>query len=188
MILPLISWGETNPVQVNCVKRSSLIILVVALILLVSVVIMTLLSRDVTAPDMNPSEAEKLLKRGVNALEHGDVDALMDLFTTDASIFNKRADQLRRSLTRAINEIDKSHFIVTWKDLTVVPQGQGAIIQVTISLGEQSKEMNSIYYKDVKMRAHIEKVRSSEWFGLYSLEQWKIRELTGDTEIEISDY
>lgn len=169
-------------------RRSSLIILIVAIILLVSVVVMTLLYRDATAPVMNPAEAEKFLKRGVSALERGDVDAVMELFATDATIFKKRPDQLRRALTRSLNEIDRSRFIVTWKDLSVVQQGQGAVIQATISLGEQSNEMNSTYYNDVRIRVTLEKVRSSEWFGLYSLEQWKITDLTGDLEIEISEY
>jgi ketosteroid isomerase-like protein len=174
-------------IQVRCVRRSSKIILTAAIILLVSVVAMTLLYRDVSAPVMNPSEAEKLLKRGVSALERGDVDAVMELFATDASIFKKRPDQLRRALARSLNEIDKSRFVVTWKDLSVIQRGQGAVIQATISLGEQSNEMNSIYYNDVRIRVTLEKVRSSEWFGLYSLEQWKITDLTSDVEIEISE-
>jgi ketosteroid isomerase-like protein len=175
-------------IRVTCVRRSSLIILAAALFLLVSVVVMTLLYRDVTAPVMTSTEAETFLKRGVNALERGDVDAVMELFTADASIFKRRPDQLRRALARSLNEIESSRFRVTWKDLSVIQRGQEAVIQVTISLGEQSNEMHSTYYNDIKLRATLEKVRSSELFGMYTLEQWKITNLTSDVEIEILEY
>jgi ketosteroid isomerase-like protein len=131
------------------------------------------------APAMSPEVAGDLVRRGRAAVERSDSGSFMDLLAPDATIFDRSPEEFEKELDKAFSEL-RGHFSIDTRNLQVRPEGRTALITFTMDVGQKDGRMNAVYFPGVRVRARVERRKSTRWWGLVEAEEWKVSRLDSD--------
>ncbi len=162
-------------------RRSSWVLLGLAGLILVFSVLLYAHAGTYPAPPMNNQTASRIIDKGRAALERRDVDAIMDLMAPTARVLDRRPDELRTLLTRAMEEV-QGHLDVTVRNLMARQEQSRAVATFDMDIGQKS--LNAVYYPNLHVRLILDRVPISHWLGLFTTEEWKIAEVTTDPPFE----
>ena len=163
-------------------RRSSWIILLTAGSLLVIATVLYSLTYSERAPAMSQAVATELAEAGRRAVERGDVNALFDLFTKDATVLGRTRADAYVEIAKAMSEM-RGNFSINIRNLEVRREGRSAQATFTMDVGQKDDRMDVVYYPDLRMRARIAKIRTPRWWGLFEAESWKVTEIESDPPI-----
>src|SRR5258708_16943303 len=155
-------------------RRSSAILLSIALALLMVATVGYLFASNPSAPPMTPIVAQDFLDRGKRMLEARDVDGIMSLFSSDARIFGRSASQMRPVIEQVLREVGSQPLSVGLSHLDVHQNRDGALISLHDDISQRLARADASYYRPrLHFVLHREKV--SRLLGLFSSEEWRIR-------------
>lgn len=154
-------------------RRSSKVVLALALALLLALGFLYVRSLDTDAPPLTPRVASQLLERGERAFEHRSVEGIMELVAPRARLFGRNPDQLRLVLARAFQEMGPNRITADRRNLIVEPMGDTGTASFDVRIGERGGGADVLYY-DLHVSLDLVKVRVPHWLGLYTTEEWKV--------------
>src|SRR4051794_8569659 len=97
-------------------RRSSCIILCIALVFLLSAAFLYMRSFNSIAPPMTDAEAARIIARGSKALEQKDVSFIVDMMSPDAKILNRSLPEVEGFTQRAVGQVG-GHLTVTARNV-----------------------------------------------------------------------
>src|SRR5579871_5348754 len=131
-------------------RRSSCVVLIVAVVLLGVAGLLYLRGLDTQAGPMTPQAASAFLQRGKKATEERDVEGIMDLISPNARILGQTPEQMRALLSRSMRELGSGHFTVVINGVEAKQEGGKAYISFDMDLDQHTSAADTHYY-----HAHI---------------------------------
>jgi ketosteroid isomerase-like protein len=165
-------------------RRSSIVALAVACLILALGVLMWSLTSVRAAPPLTPRLAGAMLERGKQSIERKDVDAIMALFTEDARILQRTPSQIRGILEQTMKELGDGSLTVTYSRLDVKPTHDGALVSVSLDVSQRFANADASYYRP-RLRLVMRKERKSRFLGLLTVEEWRISQLDSDETFDL---
>ncbi len=165
-------------------RRSSRIVLLLAVVVLVTALVLYLRISNSTAPRMTAEEAARFIARGKVAVEQGDTDAIMNMMSPQARILGRNTDDMRTILGSALSQI-RGHLNVKTRNLHFKQSRSTAELTFDLDLVQDTKGVSATYFLDHHFTVKLERTTSTHLLGLYHNEDWLIIELTSDPPIEM---
>ena len=163
-------------------RRSSWIVLSLAVLFLMVATLLYTLSFADRAPLLDARSGAAMVEKGRRAAERGDTNALLSMFTDDALILGRKRSDFREVFEKSLAEIH-GNFSINIRNVEVHPEGRTGEIAFIMDVGQKDATMDAIYFPHLQMRAKVERVRVRRWWGLFEAEEWKAAELTSDPPI-----
>jgi hypothetical protein len=165
-------------------RRSSVVVLIMAGLLLAAMAFLYVRSFDTIAPPMSVQVATDLLNRGKAALERRDVEGIMELTAPDARLLGRSPEQMRTILNQAMAELGREHLTITWSDVSARQTDNTAYVSFNLQVGQKTAGFDATYYNS-RIRLELQKVRIPHWFGLYSTEEWRVSLADSDRSLDV---
>lgn len=166
-------------------RRSSWVMVGVALLMLILASIPFVRAKDAAAPPFTAEVMTDILERGRRALEKRDTAALLAMLHPDARLLNRSPDQIRIHLNRMMRELGESHLRIRWSNLSIRPRDSSASFDLHIS--ERTPRMEAHYYPNLNLRVRLQKHRTSYLFGLFSVEEWRVIHVESDMYLDVPE-
>lgn len=167
-------------------SSSSRIALISAFVLLAVGFFMYVRTQDTRAPALSPRVVEALLRKASEGIHQRDIAAVMDLTTSDATIFGMRRIQAQRALAQTLREMAPGRLIVSWRDLQVIERGNVGTAEFEVSVEERLGSTDAVYLQS-HITLDLVKVRRPTWLGLSSCEEWLVRRAESSTGLTFAD-
>lgn len=164
-------------------KRSSWMALGAAGIVLAASTAFYLSVVNRTAPALTTRVVAGLIEKGKQALDRGDVDGIMQLMTPDARVIGRRPESIRNLIRKALNEVQTPLQAKTGR-ITLKSEGGEHIATFDLEIGQETGEMKAVYFPSLRVRLHLQRVRTPQWLGLYTVEEWRIAQFDCEPTID----
>ncbi len=159
-------------------QRSSIVIIIVAVILLILASLPLWSRLNTTAPPMNQISAQLWLDNVTKIAENRDIDGLMDLCTPDARIFGRDDAQSRILLVQLYKQAGTEPIKINISNLQVSANNDTATLDFNAAVS-QMDETSDIDWIKSNYHLILQKREIKHWFGLFHTEQWQVIEADG---------
>jgi len=164
-------------------RRSSRIVLLLALAVLAAALVLYLRTFNSTAPRMTAEEAAHYIARGKAAVERGDADAIMEMISPEARILGRNTEDMRKILGTALSQI-RGHLSVKTRNLRFKQSRSTAELTFDLDLVQDMSGVSATYFLNHHFTVKLEKTPATHILGLYRTEEWLIIEIISDPKIE----
>jgi hypothetical protein len=154
-------------------RRSSCIVLCLALVFLLGAAFFSMRSFSTTAPRMTKAEASRIIDTGRQALERKDSGEIMDLMSPNARIVNRSLGDVQGFIETALRQV-KGKLSIVARNIQAHQTGIQADITFDMDVIQKTSKLDAVYFPNLHVTVQLEKRKSDRWLGLFSTEQWKI--------------
>lgn len=164
--------------------RSSRIALTLGLVFLAAAMLLYSTPASIHAPPLSADLARRVVQRGADALRRRDVEGVMRLFTPTARILGADTNRMREVLASSFPQM-RGPLEISIRNLKVRRIGARGEVSFHMDVGEHTRQMDAVYFPDLAITLTLAKTKSARWFGLTTVEEWKITEMTATPPIEL---
>lgn len=133
---------------------------------------------------MTTERAQEFLNEGKSALQRGDVDGILSLFSKDAAIFGRSPAQFRPIVEQAIKELDKIPLNVVFSKIEVQNKDDRTLLSVSLDVSQRLARADVSYYRP-RVHMVLRKQRVPRLFGILSAEEWRIVQIDSEESLDL---
>ncbi len=160
-------------------QRSSIVIIIVAVILLIHAPLPLLSHLNTKAPPMDRITAQQWLDNACTIAQNRNIDELMNLCAPDARIFGRDTAQCRLLLVQLYKQAGSEPIKIDVSNLRISANNATATLDFTADV-TQMGDSSGIDWIKSNYRLILQKREIKHWFGLYHTERWQVIEADGE--------